>query len=86
MGEQVELLVARWGDSLAVRLSAECARRIGVREGDKLIAEVVAHGRLILTPEGGRIGRADIRRLREFVSRQPVSKSVIGRLRRGARS
>lgn len=85
MAERVELVVAKWGNSLAVRLPAESARRIGVGEGDKLIAEVAADGRLILTPEGGRIGKADIRRLRDFVARQPRSEPVVGAMRRGAR-
>ena len=65
-GVRMELMVSKWGNSLAVRLPAESARRIGVGEGDTLIAEVSADGRLVLSREGRAIGKAralhDVRR------------------------
>jgi antitoxin component of MazEF toxin-antitoxin module len=38
----INLQIAKWGNSLALRLPAESAKRIGVGEGDTLIAEVSA--------------------------------------------
>ena len=81
----MELMVSKWGNSLAVRLPAESARRIGVGEGDTLVAEISADGRLILAPEGRAVGKAEMRRLRQFLGRQKETAPVVGDLRRGAR-
>ena len=84
-GVRMELMVSKWGNSLAVRLPAESAKRIGVSEGDTLIAEVLADGRLVLAPEGRAIGKAQSRRLRQFLGRQKETAPVVGDMRRGAR-
>lgn len=84
-GLRVELMVSKWGNSLAVRLPAESARKIGVGEGDTLIAEVSADGCLVLAPEGRAIGKAESRRLRQFLDRQRETAPVVGDLRRAAR-
>jgi len=84
-GLRMELMVAKWGNSLAVRLPAESAKRIGVGEGDTLIAEVSADGRLVLAPEGRVIGKAAARRLRQFLGRQKQTAPVVADMRRGAR-
>ena len=84
-GLRIELMVSKWGNSLAVRLPAESAKRIGVGEGDTLIAEVSADGRLVLAPEGRVIGRAEARRLRQFLRRQKETAPVVEDLRRNAR-
>ncbi|TAK83991.1 MAG: AbrB/MazE/SpoVT family DNA-binding domain-containing protein [Betaproteobacteria bacterium] len=78
-------LVAKWGNSLAVRLPADSAKRIGVEEGDTLIAEIAADGRLILTPEGRAVGKSELRRMREFVERQKETAPVVENMRRGTR-
>ncbi|TAN51006.1 MAG: AbrB/MazE/SpoVT family DNA-binding domain-containing protein [Betaproteobacteria bacterium] len=83
--ERMELMVAKWGNSLAVRLPAESAKRIGVGEGDTLLAEISPDGRLILEPENRAIGKADARRLREFVGKQKMTAPVVEDMRRGAR-
>jgi antitoxin MazE len=84
-GSRMELTVSKWGNSLALRLPAESAKRIGVGEGDTLIAEVTADGRLILAAEGRAIGKAESRRLRRFLERQKETAPVVGDMRRGAR-
>ena len=84
-GTRMELTVSKWGNSLALRLPAESAKRIGVGEGDTLIAEVSADGRLILAPEGRAIGKAESRRLRQFLVRQKETAPVVGDMRREAR-
>ena len=81
----MKLIVSKWGNSLAVRLPAESARKIGVGEGDTLIAEVSADGRLVLAPEGRAVGKAESRRLRQFLGRQKETTPVVGEMRRGAR-
>ena len=84
-GLRMELMVSKWGNSLAVRLPAESAKRIGVGEGDTLVAEVSADGRLILAPEGRAVGKAESRRLRQFLGRQKETAPVVGDMRRIAR-
>ena len=58
---------------------------MGVDEGDTLIAEISADGRLVLAPEGGAISKAASRRLRQFLSRQKETSPVVGEMRRRAR-
>jgi antitoxin MazE len=82
---RVELIVSRWGNSLAVRLPADSARTIGVAEGDKLIAEISADGRLILAPERKRVGRTDTRALRRFLARQAETPAVVAGMRTRSR-
>jgi len=84
-GLRMELAVSKWGNSLALRLPAESAKRIGVGEGDTLIAEVSADGRLVLAAEGRAIGKAESRRLRRFLDRQKETAPVVGGMRRAAR-
>lgn len=81
----MELMVSKWGNSLALRLPAESARMIGVGEGDTLIAEVSADGRLVLAPVGRAIGKTESRSLRQFLARQKESAPVVEEMRRGAR-
>lgn len=84
-GVRMELMVSKWGNSLAVRLPAESAKRIGVGEGDTLIAEVSDDGRLVLAAEGRVIGKTESRRLRQFINRQKVTAPVVRDMRREAR-
>ena len=84
-GGRVGLLVSRWGNSLAVRLPADSAKQLGVAEGDTLIGEIASDGRLILSPEARAIGKAEVRRMREFLARQKLTAPVLGEMRRGAR-
>lgn len=84
-GTRMELTVSKWGNSLALRLPAESAKRIGVGEGDTLIAEISADGRLVLAAEGGAIGKVEARRLRQFLGRQKETAPVVADMRRAAR-
>jgi len=83
--ERVGLLVSKWGNSLAVRLPAESAKQLGIGEGDTLIGEIAADGRLILSTEGRAIGKAEARRMREFIAKQKETAPVVADMRRGAR-
>jgi len=82
---RLELTVAKWGNSLAVRLPAESARQLRVGEGDTLIAEVAAGGRLILASEGSVVGKATVRGLRQFVGQQKETAPVVAKMRRDGR-
>lgn len=84
-GSRMQLTVSKWGNSLAMRLPAESARKIGVGEGDTLIAEVSPDGHLVLAPESRSIGKAGARRLRRFLVRQKETAPVVEAMRRAAR-
>jgi antitoxin MazE len=45
----MQVRVARWGNSLGLRIPKEVARRIGLREGARVEVEA-EHNRLIITP------------------------------------
>lgn len=82
---RMEVVVSRWGNSLAIRLPAEGARKMGVAEGDTLSAEVSSDGRLILERESRPIGKAETRRLRQFISRQKETEAVVAKMRNKSR-
>lgn len=46
----MNLQIAKWGNSLAVRIPAAYARQIGIKEGDSLQAHLGALGTLNLRP------------------------------------
>ena len=83
--EHVGLVVSKWGNSLAVRLPADSAKRLGVEEGDTLLGEIAPDGRLILSAEARAIGKAESRRMREFLVRQRVTAPAVRAMRRSAR-
>jgi len=83
--ERVGLLVAKWGNSLALRLPAASARQLGVGEGDTLIGEIAPDGRLVLSAEARAVGKAELHRMRQFLARQKPTVPVVSDMRRGAR-
>jgi len=76
--------VAKWGNSLALRIPADQARRMGIREGDSLEARVTAAGGLSLWPASWD-RRAFLRELDAARKSMPTGDSVIDELRRGGR-
>ena len=46
----MNLQIAKWGNSLAVRIPADYVRQIGIKEGDQLEAHMGADGALNLRP------------------------------------
>ena len=46
----MNLQIAKWGNSLAVRIPADYVRQIGIKEGDQLQAHLGADGALNLRP------------------------------------
>ena len=78
------LQIAKWGNSLAVRIPADYVRQIGVKEGDQLEAHIGADGALNQRP--GRWNReafaAELCRDRKLL---PMGTSVMEQLRNEAR-
>lgn len=78
------LQIAKWGNSLAVRIPADYVRQIGVKEGDELEARIGADGALNLRPArwSRKAFAAELGRERKML---PMGTSVMEELRREAR-
>ncbi len=80
----MNLNVAKWGNSLALRIPADYVRRIGIKEGDSLQANLTADGGLSIRPAkwNRQAFTLELTATREAM---PMGESVIEELRRGAR-
>jgi antitoxin MazE len=63
--------VAKWGNSLAVRLPAAVVEALDLAEGDQIEVQVAGRGRFEVTKAPGR--RELVARLRKFRGRLPNS-------------
>jgi antitoxin MazE len=80
----MNLQVAKWGNSLAMRLPAELVRHLGVRGGDQVQARLAADGSLTirLADWNRRAFAAELAQAREAM---PMGQPVIEALRDSAR-
>ena len=81
----MRLQLAKWGNSLAVRLPVECVRAAGLRQGDSVDAEITPTGKITLTPAKPFDKSAFLQRLRKLRQSMPVTEPVVERMRRSAR-
>lgn len=81
----MNLQIAKWGNSLAVRIPADYVRRIGVKEGDQLVARLGADGALNLRPPSQWSRKAFAQDLARDAEVLPMGMSVIEQMRQEAR-
>ena len=81
----MRLLLAKWGNSLALRLPADCLRATGLRQGDSVDAEITPAGTITLTPARSFDKAAFLQRIRKQRRRMPVTAPVVELMRRDAR-
>ena len=81
----MRLQLAKWGNSLALRLPAECIRAAGLRQGDSVDAEITPAGTITLTPAKPFNKAAFLKRLRKMRRSMPETEPVVERMRREAR-
>ncbi len=81
----MRLQLAKWGNSLAVRLPAACIRATGLRPGDSVDAEITPAGQITLTPAKPFNKDAFLQRLRKLRRSMPVTEPIVERMRREAR-
>jgi antitoxin MazE len=80
----MNLQIAKWGNSLAVRIPVDYVRQIGVKEGDQLQAHVGTDGALNLRP--AKWNRASFaNELAHTNATLPMGTSVMEQLRSEAR-
>ena len=77
----MKLQLAKWGNSLAVRLPVECTRAAGLREGDTVEAEVTPIGEIKLTPAPAFDKAAFIKRLRKLRATMPMPTTTVQMMR-----
>jgi antitoxin MazE len=81
----MNLQIAKWGNSLAVRIPADYVRQIGVKEGDQLVAHFGADGALNLSPPSRWSRKTFAQELARSATTLPMGTSVIEQLRQEAR-
>ncbi|MHB8255075.1 MAG: AbrB/MazE/SpoVT family DNA-binding domain-containing protein [Acidiferrobacter sp.] len=81
----MRLQIAKWGNSLAVRLPAECLRATGLKVGDSVEAVMTPEGGLSLVPVQAFDKEAFLKRIRELHASMPMSDPVVGPMRREER-
>ncbi|MBK4738242.1 AbrB/MazE/SpoVT family DNA-binding domain-containing protein [Noviherbaspirillum pedocola] len=80
----MNLQVAKWGNSLAVRIPADLVRRFGLNDGDQLQASLTVDGGLCLR-HAAWDRKAFARQLDAAREEMALGESVMEELRRGAR-
>ena len=82
---QFQQAIRRWGNSLAVRLPADCLRTAGLQEGDPVEILVGSDGRITLAPLQRLDRAAFAAELRQQQAGLPITRSVIDVMRDGER-
>ena len=81
----MRLQLAKWGNSLAVRLPLECTRAAGLREGDTVEAEVTSVGEIRLVPAQTFNKTVFLERLRKLHARMPMTTTTVETMRQEER-
>lgn len=81
----MELQIAKWGNSLAVRLPANIAKQMQLQDGDNLEVSLNAQGELVLAPKKSFDKAAFIQALLAQHKTLPETDSVTECMRQQAR-
>ena len=77
----MKLQVAKWGNSLAVRLPVECTRAAGLKEGDSIEAEMNPSGGITLMPAQSFDKTAFLKRARKLRATMPMTSATVETMR-----
>lgn len=80
----MDLQVAKWGNSLALRLPAEYARRTGIKAGDRVEGNLTPDGGLNIRPATWN-RKAFAKELETARDAMKIGRSVMDDLRRSGR-
>jgi antitoxin MazE len=81
----MKLQVAKWGNSLAVRLPVECARAAGLKEGDSVDASITPAGAITLAPQKAFDKAAFLSRIAKLHAAMPMTAPVVEAMRQEER-
>ena len=79
----MDLQIAKWGNSLALRIPSEVVRRLGLREGATVQAQLGIDGTLSIRPAQWN-RKAFANELTEARNDMPVGESVMAQVRSDA--
>lgn len=77
----MKLRIARWGNSLAVRLPVACTRAAGLVEGDAVEAKVGPAGAITLVPARRFDKQSFAARARKRLARTPLTQPTVAAMR-----
>lgn len=77
----MRLRIAKWGNSLAVRLPKECVHAANLKEGASVEANITADGSIILTHEKIFDKKAFLERLKRLHADLPMTEPVVETMR-----
>lgn len=80
----MNLRIAKWGNSLALRIPADYIRHIGIKEGDSVEASLTADGGLSIRPVKWN-RQAFAREIKASRNAMPMGRSIMDELRREER-
>jgi antitoxin MazE len=78
----MKLQIAKWGNSLAVRLPVECTRAVGLKEGDSVEAFVTEAGQITLQPAQDFDRAVFIRRMQIKRATMPMTSATVAVMRK----
>ncbi|MDR2212844.1 MAG: AbrB/MazE/SpoVT family DNA-binding domain-containing protein [Pseudomonadales bacterium] len=81
----MKLQVAKWGNSLALRLPSEYTRKAGLAEGDSVDASITPTGEITLTPAKPFDKAAFLIRTRKRRAVMPLTEATVESMRDEAR-
>jgi len=81
----MRLKIAKWGNSLAIRLPTAATRAAGLKEGDSVEASIAPTGAITLVPAVTFDKAAFLRRVAKLQALMPASKPVVEQMRKDAR-
>ena len=81
----MNLQIAKWGNSLAVRIPADYVRQMGVQEGDMFEVRLGSDGALNLKPPAQWSRKAFAVEMAQETKLLPMGSSVMAQLRQEAR-
>jgi antitoxin MazE len=81
----MKLQVAKWGNSLAVRLPVEYVRAAGLQDGDSIEADVTPTGGISLIAARPFDKAAFLARIKRLHTKMPATEAVVEWMRREAR-
>jgi len=81
----MKLQIAKWGNSLAVRLPVECTRATGLEEGDSVEARITRAGEITLIPDRSFDKAAFLSRIAKLHAAMPMTTPVVETMRQEAR-
>lgn len=81
----MQLQIAKWGNSLAVRLPATVTKQLHIHDGDSIELNLNKQGELVLTPAKVFDKAAFMQSLSAHIKQQPKTKPVIEAMRHSER-